>query len=138
MQIEGVKLVLHVESVTKTKEDIKMKKLLQFQFFDWEAFAAEKDFEVVAVTTWKDFNDKEKVLGTAVEVVIIRDETAYRCKPGEIVTNRHEKFSFKVPKNAVNVSVGDFVVPLNPVATVFGKYNHQLSVRADDVIVVSN
>lgn len=114
-----------------------MKKLLQFELFDWEAFAAEKVFRVTAVSPWVDFKDKTTVLGTAVEVAIVKDETVYNCKPGEVVTNLYGKLTIKVPLKSVSVTLGDHVEPVNPVATICGDYHDKLSVKADDVCIVS-
>lgn len=114
-----------------------MKKLKQFELFDWEAFAAEKVFSVTAVSPWVDFKDKTTVLGTSVEVAIVKDETVYNCKPGEVVTNLYGKLTIKVPLKSVSVTLGDHVEPVNPVATICGDYHDKLSVKADDLCIVS-
>ena len=114
-----------------------MKKLHQFARFDWDAFAAEKVFSVTAVSPWVDFKDKTTVLGTAVEVAIVEDRTAYNCKPGEVVTNQFGKLTFKVPLKSVSVTLGDLVEPVNPVATICGDFRDKLSVKADDVCPIT-
>lgn len=113
-----------------------MKKLSQFLRFDWERFRSGKDLNVTEVKEWVDFENKGTVLGTVIEVVILTDDTEYELKPGEMVTNRFEKFKIKIPKKNVAVQVGDFVEPINPVATVYGDHRNQLSVKADDIRVL--
>lgn len=113
-----------------------MKKLAQFQYFDWNRFNSGKELNVTEVKDWEDFERKGTILGTVVEVVILTDDTEYDLKPGEMVSNRFEKFKIKVPKNNLTVKVGDFVEPVNPVATVYGEHRNQLSVKADDIVVV--
>lgn len=113
-----------------------MKKLSQFLSFDIDRFLADKAIQVTEIKPWEDFERKGTILGTAVEVVILTDNTLYDCKPGETVSNRYEKFKIKVPKRSVSVTVGDFVAPINPVATVYGDRRDKLSVKADDIVVV--
>ena len=48
----------------------------------------------------------------------------------------YEKLALKVEKKPA-VSVGDCVMPVNPVCTVYGDYRNQLSVRCDDVVVAT-
>lgn len=115
-----------------------MKRLDFFSRFDWEAFADGKTFEVTAVTPWVDYNNPENVLGKVVEVVIIEDHTDYPAnKDGSTVSNRYEKLRVKAPQTALAVSLGDIVEPVNAVATIYGDYRNQLSVRADDFLVIS-
>ena len=114
-----------------------MKKLNQFVTFDIDRFLADKSIQVVDIKQWEDFVRKGTILGTVVEVVILTDNTPYDQKPGEKVSNRYEKFKIKVSKRTVTVDVGDFVAPINPSATVYGDRRDQLSVRADDIVVVS-
>lgn len=113
-----------------------MKNLSQFVNFDWDSFAAGKDFQVTGVKPWKDYENQEKILGTAIEVFIAQDLTHYITRDGIKVSNRGEKLSIKVPISNLEVDLDDYVVPVNPVATVYGEYRNQLSVRADDVKVI--
>ena len=112
-----------------------MKKLGQFLRFDWDSFAEGKLFRVKSLKPWLDFEDKEKVLGVSVEVVIVEDRTLYDHKPGEDVSNLYEPISFKVRKPSVAVSIGDLVVPVGAKATVYGEFRNKLSVKADDIMV---
>ena len=65
--------------------------------------------------------------------LIVKDETQYRQKDGEHVTNKFESFIVKIPKTEVNDLVDRPVRIINPVATVYGQYRNELSVKADDV-----
>lgn len=112
-----------------------MKKLNQFVYFDWEAFAEGKVFEVTNIRPWRDFKDKH-ALGIVVETTIVEDHTFYECAPGEQVTNRYQPLAFKIAKNAVSVKVGDRINPIGVVATVYGKYDENLSAKVDDIIVI--
>lgn len=110
-----------------------MNLLYLFVRFDIIAFLLGKILTVTSLKTWKDY-DSGKELGTAVTVAITQDETEYR--PGEQGANMFEKFTIKVPVPITNVTVkiGDVVTPVNPVATVYGQYRNQLSVKADDIV----
>ncbi len=111
-----------------------MKKLSQFMVFNFEAFTKEKMLRVTGVSEWVDFETK-KHMGTKIEVTIVKDNTRYKQKDGENVSNIYEKFNIKVPKD-VNVPMNAYIVPVNAVATVYGDYKNQLSVKADDIRVI--
>lgn len=107
-----------------------MKLLHQFRQFDSQKFLKDKVLEVTQITNWVDYNTKE-VLGDKVEVVILVDNTPYTpTKNGETVTNKFEKLNVKVP-NADNIKAGDQVTLINPVGSVYGEYQNQLSLKAD-------
>jgi len=112
-----------------------MKKLNQFVKFLFEDFSKGKVYRVIGVRPWIDYNTKE-LMGTKVEVVIAEDNTAYDTKDGENVTNQYEKLAFKVKKD-VNIPMNARVIPVNPVAVVYGEYRNQLSVTADDIKVIT-
>lgn len=112
-----------------------MKKLNQFVKFLFEDFSRGKVYRVTGVRPWLDFTTKE-LLGTKVEVIVAEDNTVYDTKNGETVTNLYEKLSFKIKKD-VNIPVNARVIPVNPVAVVYGEYRNQLSVTADDIKVVA-
>lgn len=112
-----------------------MKGLNQFMSFDWDAFAEGKSFLVTGISEYQDFDTKSH-LGTKVECVIASDKTQYKFKEGEVFSNRFEKISFKVAKD-VNIPVESRIVPKNAVATIYGEYRNQLSVKCDDVVIVT-
>lgn len=108
--------------------------LTQFLRFDCESFLKDKVLRVTGISENADYNTKEH-LGTKVEVVIAKDGTPYHCKDGELKNNRYEKLTLKVNKD-VNVNLDDMVKPVNPVATVYGQYRNQLSIKCDDIQVL--
>lgn len=113
-----------------------MKKLNQFVKFLFEDFSKGKVYRVIGVRPWIDYNTKE-LMGTKVEVVIAEDNTAYDTQNGETITNQYEKLTFKISKKDINIPMNARVIPVNPVAVVYGEYRNQLSVTADDIKVVA-
>lgn len=111
-----------------------MKALYLFLMFLWDEFSKGKEFTVTAVSDWLDYDSKKK-LGTRVDVVISADATPYQMKDGKQVSNLFEKLSFKVRKD-ITVSIGAKVVPVNAVATIYGQFRNQLSVKCDDIQVI--
>lgn len=111
-----------------------MKGLNQFLVFNWDAFAEGKTFVVTGISEYQDFETKAH-LGTKLDCVIATDTTPYKFKEGEIFSNRFEKISFKVAKD-VNIPVEARVVPKNVVATIYGEYRNQLSVKCEDIAIV--
>lgn len=112
-----------------------LKKLNQFLHFDFEAFAKGKVFQVTGCSKWVDHETKAHV-GTKVDAGIVKDTTQYQLADGETVSNRFEKLTFKVPKKDMNVPVDAYVMPVNAVATVYGEYRNQLSIKADDIRIL--
>lgn len=107
--------------------------------FNWPGFSKDKTFSVVGVRQWSDYNTKE-LLGSIVDTVITKDDTPYKSKNGVIVSNLYRPISFKVrkPLEQVTVQVGTNVVPVNATATVYGNFHNQLSVKCDDIVVVTD
>lgn len=115
-----------------------MYNLKPFQVFQTEKFLKDKELTVTNIKPWQDFDTKE-ILGVKVEVAITKDETVYPAgRDGTVMTNLFEKLTFKVPKNSVDVKANDIVTPVHPVATIYGDYQNQLSITADDVVVVKS
>lgn len=113
-----------------------MRNLNQFMLFDWKTFAESKRFRVTGTSEWKDY-DSGNHLGTKVEVAIVEDRTQYKPdKSGNAQTNLYEKFTIKVAKN-ITVPIGALVVPDGVTATVYGEYRNQLSVKAQDIHVLT-
>lgn len=119
------------------------KNLYQFRQFDWDAFAQGKYFKCIGVAPWVDYDTKD-VLGSRITVAIVEDKTPYKpFKDGRPApTNLYEKLDFKISKPDVNAKVGDIVVPVNAVATVYSRQGehreNQLSVKADDIKVLQS
>lgn len=113
-----------------------MKNLSQFSMFDLPGFLTGKTLTVTAVGPWVDFDSKAH-MGTKVGVVITEDKTTYPpAKDGGVVTNLFERLTIKVGKD-VSVPIGATVEVINGRGTVYGEYRNQLSIKADDVKVVS-
>lgn len=110
-----------------------MKGLNQFLNFNWEAFSEEKSFIVIGISEYQEHETK-KLLGTKVECVIASDKTRYFFKDGKEFTNRFEKITFKVSKD-VDIPIDSRVMPKNVVATIYGEYRNQLSVKCDDIAI---
>lgn len=110
-----------------------MKNLGQFIFFKFSDFAKDKKFMVTEVSPWQDYNTKQ-VLGSAITVVIIEDDTDY----GKQGNNLYEKFKIKVRKQ-VNPAVNTLVMPCGNVdASIYGDYRNMLSVTCDDVRIIDS
>ena len=108
-----------------------LKKLNQFLRFDYEEFSKGKVYQTIGTSEWKDYETKAH-MGVKVEALIAKDNTPYKQKEGEHVTNAFEKITFKIRK-AASIPVGSWVMPVNAVAVVYGDYRNQLSVTADDI-----
>lgn len=111
-----------------------MNSLNQFIKFDFESFAKDKVLVVTNVKEYVDYNTKQH-LGTDLRVSIVKDNTVYKCKPDQMITNVYESFSLKVNKD-VDVPIGARVIPVNAEATVYGEMRNQLSVKCSDVQIV--
>ena len=107
------------------------------QFFYTDAFFTGKELTVITKRENLDFNKKQH-LGTTIDTVVTKDDTPYRQKDGEHVTNLYEKLSLKVNKDIDNVPIGSLAIPVNPICTVYGKYNNELSVRCEDVKFITS
>jgi len=116
----------------KIKEEIEMYKLPQFLFFDCLAFLLGKTLQVVSCGPLVDYETKSKI-GTKVGVVITSDETEYKVRDGETVSNVFEKFNVKVVGKELTLTPGTVVNLVNPRGVVYGEYRNNLSVTADDI-----
>ena len=103
--------------------------------FDYESFAKGKRLLSVSQQPWKDFKTSE-VLGSKIEAVIAQDKTDYGLKDGEVVSNLYEKLVFQIPME-IQIPVIVEIRPKNPVAIVYGEYQNQLSITAEDIEVLS-
>jgi len=110
-----------------------MKNLNSFSRFDLVAFLSGKELTVVGCSPWIDFATGT-TLGTKVEVAITRDDTEYPpAKDGTPAsTNLYEKLAIKVSK-AVAVPIGSIIIIVNGIASIYGEYRNQLSIRAEDI-----
>ena len=112
-----------------------MKALNQFRRFDFPAFSSGKDFCVTGLVPWTDYNTKAQ-LGWKAETTIVRDETPYTVKDGQVVSNLYQLLTFKCARKP-DIALGDIVTPVGDVVcTVYGQYNNMLSVKCETVRVV--
>lgn len=88
----------------------------------------------VGISPLTDRETKE-IIGTRVEIVTTQDNTPYERKENEKGSNLFEKLYVKVPKQ-IDVPMQVEVQLKNAVATVYGDYRNQLSVYAEDIVVV--
>ena len=110
-----------------------LKKLRNLLVFDYEEFfEPQKEKMVLQITgikPWTDFEDKNIILGTSVEVVIFND-------PAQ--NNNFEKLVLKVskPNLETQLNIGDRVFPdlktINS-AVVYGQFQNQLSLKMDNI-----
>ena len=112
-----------------------MKGLGQFRLFDWDGFSRDKIFQVVAIADWKD-RETGKRLGKKIDVVIVRDGTAYEFRNGEQFTNRLARLTFKIEGNVDNVAIEDTVMPVEATAKCYGEYNNDLSIICKGIRVI--
>ena len=112
-----------------------MKYLNQFLSFGCDAFFCGKVLQSVACGPLSDYTSKQ-TSGSKLTAVIVKDETEYHAKSGEIASNLYEKLTIKVPGKMLNVAPGTVVELVNPTAVVYGEYRNQLSVTAEDVHIV--
>lgn len=112
-----------------------MKYLNQYMKFAADPFFTGKVLTVTGFREWLDHDTKAK-LGWIVDTVITVDNTPYKYKDGAVATNLYEKVPLKM-EGKPSVSIGDSVMPVNPVCTIYGDYRNQLSVRCDNVVVAA-
>ncbi len=105
------------------------------EFFDSERFFRDKVLVATGSDLWRDFDDPAKVLGSKVEIVIYQDNTSYQQKDGQNTTNLFEKLTVKVKKPNLQIAPRTRVTLVNPVCRVYGKFNENISVVADDLLV---
>lgn len=112
-----------------------LKGLREFCGFDFDRFIQGKQFTVTGISPWKDYSTGD-VVGSKVETAITVDKTHYKPgKNGNPISNLYEKLVFKIGKN-VNLPIGAVVIPVGAVASVYGDFSNQLSVRVTDIKVV--
>lgn len=113
-----------------------MKGLGQFRQFDWAGFSEGKTYQVVGISDWID-RDTGKRMGKRVDVVITADNTHYESRNGEQFTNLYQRLTFKIEGSAaVDVSVGDTVIPVDAVARCYGDYSNQLSITCKGIRII--
>ncbi len=109
-----------------------MKRLNDFNHFEWIKFAKDKRFVSTGCTDWKDY-DTGELRGTKVDSAIVADHTDYG---DPTISNLYEKITFKVPK-MLDIPLNVEIKPVGVVANVYGEYRNMLSCTAEDITVIS-
>ena len=107
--------------------------LRNYEFFDADAFFADKRLMTTNLIPWIHFETKE-LLGTKVEAVIIEDKTDYGDTD---FTNLFEKVVFKTNQKNLSIPIKSEIKCTNIVGVLYGEYRNQLSLRCDDIEVVA-
>lgn len=115
-----------------------MRYLPQYVSFDYGRFVDGKELTAMTCEPDIEYKTKKDLGGSKLSVVITKDKTAYAPnKDGSPVGNNlFEKFNVRCAKR-VTIPAGSVVELVNAVAIVFGDFRNQLSVRCDDVKVIS-
>lgn len=112
-----------------------MKKLRQFLKFDTEEFFKGKDVRVMADEPWYEYDDGRitKTLGTKYKCIIATDNTIYEGEDVAPDLNGGEQIVVKVPKDRKDYKKFSKIHFVNPSASVYGQFQSELSVQAEDV-----
>lgn len=89
----------------------------------------------MAQEPWNDYEDGKvtKQLGTKLKCVIATDNTDYGGKDVEPDLNAGEQIDVKIPLPSKEFKKFSRVTFVNPTASVYGTFQSELSVKADDV-----
>lgn len=107
-----------------------LKGLRNFVKFDAYAFLKGKDLLLMKETPWIDY-DSGKEIGAKLKVIIWTDDTKY-SKEG--ISNEGSEIDIKIPglkSEEVDRNKRGFIRLKNPVGTVYGEYQNELSLKAD-------
>lgn len=114
-----------------------MKQLRKFLRFDSDAFFEGKDVRVLAHEPWNDYEDGRitEILGTKYKCVIAVDNTDYENENLSSNLNGGEQVVVKVPGNAKEYVPFSRIKFVNAVGVVYGQYQNELSLTAEDVTI---
>lgn len=102
-----------------------MRGVHQFEEFNFSSFSKGKDYTVTGLSEWKDYETK-KSMGWKVDTAITRDDTQYRTKDDQVISNLFQTQVFKCFEKP-DVKVGDIVEPVDIAAcTLYGTYRNQI------------
>lgn len=106
------------------------------QFMDFDRFTKDKELAVKETRPMRDANTGI-ITGTRVEVMIWKDQTEYAPnKDGSIPSNLYNNFVVKVHKKDLGLEINDIVEFKGVIAKIYGEYNNELTVDAEDVVVI--
>lgn len=114
-----------------------MKGLYNFQEFNFEKFSRNIDFLFCGAETWTSYENKDEVLGTRVNLIIINDSEGRYGDKG--YTNNGEKFTVKIPNKSpesdfAKIDLMQKVEVVNPSkCSVWGEHSNNLSITAENV-----
>lgn len=102
--------------------------------FDAEEFFKEKDIRIIADEIWHDYTDNKitKTLGTKYKCIIAFDNTKYEGDDVAAGLNSGEPLSIKIGKERIDYKKFSKIKLINPTATVYGQFQSELSVKAED------
>lgn len=103
----------------------------QFNSYNLYGFLAGKTLVLTGKKLWRDYTTKE-VKGTRAELTITKDSTHYESKNDEQISNLYAQISVKVP-GTVDIEIGSEVEIVDGKATLYGKYNNELSIEASSI-----
>lgn len=114
-----------------------MKKLRSFMDFDINRFLEGKDLRVVGAEAWQQYDDGKptQIVGTKYKLVIVTDATNYQSAE-DAHCNEGEQLTVKVPQVKKTFKKLSAVQLVNPKATVWGDYQNQLSIEAEDITFI--
>ncbi|MCY7621371.1 MULTISPECIES: hypothetical protein [Bacillus] len=92
----------------------------------------------MAKEAWNEYEDGKiiKQLGTSYKCVIASDNTKYAGNDVEPDLNAGEQINVKVPQPPKDFKKFSRITFVNPTASVYGSFQSELSVKADDVEIV--
>lgn len=106
------------------------------QFMDFDRFTKDKELAVKETRPMRDANTGI-ITGTRVEVMIWKDQTEYAPnKDGSIPSNLYNNFVVKVHKKDLGLEINDIVEFKGVIAKIYGEYNNELTIDAEDVVVI--
>lgn len=106
------------------------------QFMDFDRFTKDKELAVKEMRPMRDANTGI-ITGTRVEVMIWKDQTEYAPnKDGSIPSNLYNNFVVKVHKKDLGLEINDIVEFKGVIAKIYGEYNNELTIDAEDVVVI--
>lgn len=112
-----------------------MRKLSLFLKFDSEQFFGNMSLKVMSSEVWTDFGTKE-TLGSRYTVIVWEDNNDYGEDTN--VSNHGQSLTVKVPNKMpkpIDAPVDCDII--SPVCKVYGDYNTELSITADDVVFLA-
>ena len=114
-----------------------MKGLRIFLEFNIEKFLENKDVKVIASDKWQSYdnNGSVEVVGTKYKCVIADDETFYGK---DDIDNTGEQLIIKVKKPVKNFKKFSSIRLVNAIGKVYGDYQNNLSIEAEDIIFVES